>query len=513
MSRKMLITLIVLMAVVLSGLILVQGSMIRSASDIREEQFNQQVANALDVVAVQLNLAEQRLAREYASRGIVPGQNANPSEFSNVFPRNSLSQATVSFRLSYSKSNQYGQMEEKYNSETADSTELSAVSQMQRFLEESLDLERKRQQWIRDGNWQNYEILLEDRPIEERIDSTLLEMFLRDALAQTEIDLEYKYAIKNSTLGKDRIIFGDMDYKPGKRKEYPQLLFQNDYNGAEPNYLNIYFPERRKYLVKQTGLTIIPTFILTGLLIAIFAYALMVIMRQKKLSNIKNDFINNMTHELKTPISTISLASQMLQDGSVTNTPSIIEHVANVINQESKRLGFQVEKVLQMAVFNEGRLKLKFREFDANKMIKTVTGNFELRVNNKNGTLHTEILADNALIKGDEVHITNVIFNLLDNAMKYSKDVPEIWVKTENRKDQLVISVQDNGIGIAKEHQAQIFDRFYRVPTGNVHDVKGFGLGLSYVKKIIDLHDGTIKVESALNKGTKFKIYFPQINN
>nr|WP_319571959.1 HAMP domain-containing sensor histidine kinase [uncultured Draconibacterium sp.] len=513
MSRKMLITLIVLMAVVLSGLILVQGSMIRSASDIREEQFNQQVANALDVVAVQLNLAEQRLAREYASRGIVPGQNANPSEFSNVFPRNSLSQATVSFRLSYSKSNQYGQMEEKYNSETADSTELSAVSQMQRFLEESLDLERKRQQWIRDGNWQNYEILLEDRPIEERIDSTLLEMFLRDALAQTEIDLEYKYAIKNSTLGKDRIIFGDVDYKPGKRKEYPQLLFQNDYNGAEPNYLNIYFPERRKYLVKQTGLTIIPTFILTGLLIAIFAYALMVIMRQKKLSNIKNDFINNMTHELKTPISTISLASQMLQDGSVTNTPSIIEHVANVINQESKRLGFQVEKVLQMAVFNEGRLKLKFREFDANKMIKTVTGNFELRVNNKNGTLHTEILADNALIKGDEVHITNVIFNLLDNAMKYSKDVPEIWVKTENRKDQLVISVQDNGIGIAKEHQAQIFDRFYRVPTGNVHDVKGFGLGLSYVKKIIDLHDGTIKVESALNKGTKFKIYFPQINN
>nr|WP_319998970.1 HAMP domain-containing sensor histidine kinase [uncultured Draconibacterium sp.] len=513
MSRKMLITLIVLMAVVLSGLILVQGSMIRSASDIREEQFNQQVANALDVVAVQLNLAEQRLAREYASRGIVPGQNANPSEFSNVFPRNSLSQATVSFRLSYSKSNQYGQMEEKYNSETADSTELSAVSQMQRFLEESLDLERKRQQWIRDGNWQNYEILLEDRPIEERIDSTLLEMFLRDALAQTEIDLEYKYAIKNSTLGKDRIIFGDMDYKPGKRKEYPQLLFQNDYNGAEPNYLNIYFPERRKYLVKQTGLTIIPTFILTGLLIAIFAYALMVIMRQKKLSNIKNDFINNMTHELKTPISTISLASQMLQDGSVTNTPSIIEHVANVINQESKRLGFQVEKVLQMAVFNEGRLKLKFREFDANKMIKTVTANFELRVNNKNGTLHTEILADNALIKGDEVHITNVIFNLLDNAMKYSKDVPEIWVKTENRKDQLVISVQDNGIGIAKEHQAQIFDRFYRVPTGNVHDVKGFGLGLSYVKKIIDLHDGTIKVESALNKGTKFKIYFPQINN
>ncbi|HYQ57918.1 MAG TPA: HAMP domain-containing sensor histidine kinase, partial [Draconibacterium sp.] len=221
----------------------------------------------------------------------------------------------------------------------------------------------------------------------------------------------------------------------------------------------------------------------------------------------------NMTHELKTPISTISLASQMLQDGSVTNTPSIIEHVSNVINQESKRLSFQVEKVLQMAVFNEGRLKLKLREFDVNKMVRTVTSNFELRVNNKNGTLHTEIMADQALIKGDEVHITNVIFNLLDNAMKYSGEIPEIWVRTENRKDKIMISVKDNGIGIAKEHQSQIFDRFYRVPTGNVHDVKGFGLGLSYVKKIVDLHNGTINVESALNKGTTFKIYFPQIIN
>lgn len=513
MSRRMLITLIVLMAIVLSGLILVQGSMIQSASDIREEQFNQLVSNALDMVAVQLDLDEQRLAREYASLGIIPGQKNNPGEFSNVFPRNNLAQTTVSFQLSYSQGNVYGQMEEKYKADVADSIKVSAISQMQRFLEESMEQERRRQQWLRDADWKNYEIFLEDRPIEERIDSTRLEMFLKNALAQTEIDLDYKYAIKNSTLGKDRIIFGNRDYKPGKKKEYPQLLFQSDYSGSKPNYLNIYFPDRRRYLIKQTGLTIIPTFILTALLIAIFAYALIVIMRQKKLSNIKNDFINNMTHELKTPISTISLASQMLQDGSVANTPSIIEHVSNVINQESKRLGFQVEKVLQMAVFNEGRLKLKFREFDVNKMIQTVTGNFELRVNNKNGSLHTEILATSALIKGDEVHITNVIFNLLDNAMKYSKEKPEIMVKTENRKDQILISVQDNGIGIAKEHQAQIFDRFYRVPTGNVHDVKGFGLGLSYVKKIIDLHNGTIKVESALNKGTKFKIYFPQINN
>jgi two-component system phosphate regulon sensor histidine kinase PhoR len=254
---------------------------------------------------------------------------------------------------------------------------------------------------------------------------------------------------------------------------------------------------------------VIPTAILTAMLIAIFVYTIMIILKQKKLSNIKNDFINNMTHELKTPISTISLASQMLHDNSVSNTARTIEHVSNVILQESKRLSFQVEKVLQMAVFNEGRLKLKFKDVRINELINNVILNFELRVKSKDGTLHSSIAAENDLVKGDEVHITNVIFNLLDNAMKYTKGKPEIEVSTENKKDVIVISVKDNGIGIAKEHHDQIYERFYRVPTGNVHDVKGFGLGLSYVKKIIDSHQGKIKVESALNKGTKFMIYFP----
>jgi two-component system phosphate regulon sensor histidine kinase PhoR len=220
-----------------------------------------------------------------------------------------------------------------------------------------------------------------------------------------------------------------------------------------------------------------------------------------------------MTHELKTPISTISLASQMLQDGSISNTPSMIDHVSKIISDESKRLSFQVEKVLQMAVFNEGRLKFKFKEFDINKMTKTVVANFELRVKSKNGKLTANFAEGSLMVKGDEVHITNVIFNLLDNAVKYSNEIPEIEVTTEKNNEYVVISVRDNGIGIPKEHQSQIFERFFRVPTGNVHNVKGFGLGLSYVKKIIDSHDGKIKVESAVNKGTKFSILLPQINN
>lgn len=518
MSRKMLITLIVLMVFVLSGLILVQTKMIKTASDIREEQFNQLVKNALLRVAAQLDRYELIVARNSARSNRLPGSSLSSNKF-NVFPN----KGSVSFDLRYSENGVISSYQEEINFNFGDSA-LSAQNSgsvqpdgffgIESIVEYRKEQQLRREQWLNDINWyHNYKVFLEERPIDERIDSVFLKEALAIALGETGIDLDYKYAIKNSNLGKDKMIFGDADYDPGRKKVFPQPLFQNDFNGAKPNYLYIYFPKRSGYLLRETGITIIPTVILTAFLIAIFVYTIMVIFRQKKLSYIKNDFINNMTHELKTPISTISLASQMLEDGSITNTPQTIEHISRVINQESKRLSYQVEKVLQMAVFNEGRLKFKFKEFDVNKMIETVAANFELRVKSKNGKLTTEKLATNAMVNGDEVHITNVIFNLLDNAVKYSNETPEIKISTENRKDQLLISVQDKGIGIAKEHQTAIFDRFYRVPTGNIHNVKGFGLGLSYVKKIVDSHNAKIKVESAVNKGTKFTILFPQINN
>jgi two-component system phosphate regulon sensor histidine kinase PhoR len=508
------------MAVVLSGLILVQSRMIKTASDIREEQFDKLVRSALFRVAEQLELNERRIARRSAQIGQLPGLN-KPSDKFNTFPRNGINPGSVTLQFSYSESNGLANFREELQIQYRDTTvikkdTLSGLLQETQStfaqLFQNLEQQQQRERWLNNTDWRNYKVLLEDYPIEERIDSAYLQVILAEAIADNGIQLEYKYAIKNSQKGRDTIIIGNKDYNEVKRKdEFYQPLFIYDMNGAEPNYLHIYFPKRSGYLLRETGFTIIPTFILTALLIAIFTYAIMIIFRQKKLSNIKNDFINNMTHELKTPISTISLASQMLQDGSVTNTPKTIEHVSKVIFQESKRLSFQVEKVLQMAVFNEGRLKFKLKELDVNKMIETVITNFELRVKNKNGTITANIKADNPIVKADEVHLTNVIFNLLDNAVKYSKEIPEITVSTLNKKEQVIIVVQDKGIGISKEHQKQIFDRFYRVPTGNVHNVKGFGLGLSYVKKVIDSHQGIIKVDSALNKGTKFSILFPQI--
>jgi two-component system phosphate regulon sensor histidine kinase PhoR len=251
--------------------------------------------------------------------------------------------------------------------------------------------------------------------------------------------------------------------------------------------------------------------ILTLIIIGIFVFTLQIILRQKKLSQIKNDFINNMTHELKTPISTISLASQMLKDNSLIHSPSTIDHISGVILDESKRLSGQVEKVLQMAVFNEGKIKLKFTEIDLNQIVSSAAANFEIRVTTSEGTLETSLLADNPMINGDEIHITNVIYNLLDNAEKYSKENPRIEISTENKSDWVIVQIKDYGIGISKENLSQIFERFYRIPTGNVHNVKGFGLGLSYVKRIVEEHHGKIKVESTVGKGTKFRIYFPVI--
>jgi two-component system phosphate regulon sensor histidine kinase PhoR len=509
----MLITLIVVMAAVLSGLIFVQANMIKSASDIREEQFNRSVENVLLYVSAQLNLYEEREARENARLQKLPIKTEIPESF-NTFPRNNNTQSSLSFGVSIidKASNRF--IQDGYQIEIRDtSNTISAVDSLviaQLFIKEQ---QRRRELWLRNDSWKTHKIILEGRPVSERIDSTFLDNLLKATIAETEIGIDFKYAIKNANLGKEKVVFGNVDYNPGRSKEFNQHLFRHDFDGPKPNYLNIYFPKRSRYLLKATGISIVPTIILTALLIGIFIYTIMVIFKQKKLSNIKNDFINNMTHELKTPISTISLASQMLQDGSISNTPSMINHVSNIINQESKRLSFQVEKVLQMAVFNEGRLKFKFKEFDINEMIKTVVENFELKVKSKNGTLKADISEEDLIVKGDEVHITNVIFNLLDNAVKYSNEIPEIEVSTKKIKDYIVISVHDNGIGIPKEHQTQIFDRFFRVPTGNVHNVKGFGLGLSYVKKIVDSHDGKITVESALNKGTTFSILLPQINN
>lgn len=223
-----------------------------------------------------------------------------------------------------------------------------------------------------------------------------------------------------------------------------------------------------------------------------------------------------MTHELKTPVSTISLAAQMLKDSDITKSPDVFKHISGVINDETKRLGFLVEKVLQMSLFERQKAALKLKEVDANDLLASVANTFALKVEKYDGTIDIDLQAEDSDIYVDEMHITNVLFNLLDNAVKYRRlEVPlTLMCRTWNENGKLLISIEDNGIGIKKEYLKKVFDRFFRVPTGNVHDVKGFGLGLAYVRKIVEDHKGTIRAEVGTgNVGTKFIITLPLIKS
>lgn len=503
--------LIVSMSIVLTLLIFVQMNIINNAARIRQEQFAQLVRRCLMQVSDGLEDYEFQqiiLANTKAKIGFRYGI-VNPA-------KGKINHKQINFSINRVK-DEDGSYHNELSCDESD-TLIDIPAQDTVAFKMLSDLNEMEQQQFyqrfesRNVRYDNFQaqLAMANRPIEERIEKPILETMLQKELNNNGINLDFEYAVKSYNYGQEKIILSSDNYKNHKKEEHQTLLFQKDLGPLKPNYLKVYFPRNQRQLIRKTAVMVLPTVILVLLIVGIFSYTIVIILKQKKLSIVKNDFINNMTHELKTPISTISLASQMLRDNSVNSTPTSIERISGVILDESKRLSMQVEKVLQQAVFSEGRLKMKFKNFDVHEVITTVVQNFEIKVQSANGSISLDKKAENYNIYGDQVHITNVFFNLLDNAVKYSGDNnPFIEVATENKQNQLVISIKDNGIGIAKEHQKQIFERFFRVPTGNVHNVKGFGLGLHYVYKIIEAHGGTIKVESALKKGTKFMIYFP----
>lgn len=345
-----------------------------------------------------------------------------------------------------------------------------------------------------------------DKPLKDRINFKQLDHFIKSELLNNGLDLPYHFTVTDRD-GKE--VYRCSDYVYDGEKVYSKLLFEND-PPAKMGYVKIFFPTMDGYIFSSVKF-MIPSLIFTVVLLVTFIFTIYIIFRQKKLTEIKNDFINNMTHEFKTPISTISLAAQMLNDPAVGKSPVMFKHISGVINDETKRLRFQVEKVLQMSMFERQKATLKKKKIDANELVNGVINTFRLKVESCHGTLDAELDATDPFIFVDEMHFTNVIFNLLDNAVKYKRSDVDISLKvrTWNEANKLHISVEDNGIGIKKENLKKIFDKFYRVHTGNLHDVKGFGLGLAYVKKIITDHNGSIRAESELNVGTKFIIVLP----
>ncbi len=347
--------------------------------------------------------------------------------------------------------------------------------------------------------------------IDERIDKKVLSALIKNVFKINGIKAHYEFAIRddsnNFTIKSDNF---NLDYIS---KTYEINLFPNDILNSQ-NYLIIYFKNDKKFFYEGMSESIITSIILTLIISLTFFLTIYIIFKQRKLSEIKNDFINNMTHELKTPVSTISLASQMLKDDTLNLNKAKIASITKIIDDESKRLGFQIEKVLQTSLFEKGVIHFKYKDLDVHELLAAITLNMNLKVKSKGGHITHKFTAENSFVNVDEMHITNVFFNLLDNAIKYSKEdkAPEITISTAENGKNIEINFTDNGIGISKENQKKVFNKFYRVQKGNVHNVKGFGLGLSYVKRIIEEHKGKITIKSELNTGTRFEITLPKFH-
>ena len=336
------------------------------------------------------------------------------------------------------------------------------------------------------------------------IDAGMLEFLLRSEFEKRNIAADFEYGVYDCSSKKMK--YGD--YIP------LQATGEKVVAGGLPTwsnhayYFGVQFPNREAHLINQMGIWSFSSLVLL-LVILFFAYTLFVILKQKHLSEIQKDFINNMTHEFKTPISTIAVSTEVLKNPDIVNQPERLLNYTTIIEKENIRLKHQVERVLQMAKLDKEDIGLKKERVDVHQIIRDAIHNSSLPLQEKKGVIRCELHAEHPVVNADRLHLTNVLYNLIDNAIKYCSGTPEIVIATVNANNYFWIEVKDNGLGVARENHKKIFQKFYRVPTGNVHDVKGFGLGLHYVKSVVQAHRGTIKIESALDCGSVFRISLP----
>ncbi len=344
------------------------------------------------------------------------------------------------------------------------------------------------------------EYLIGKRSIYERLNQTMIDTLLKNELENAGINLRCEYLVKED---KDFVFASckPAEYKP--QKHYKVKLF-NDSAVDQNQTLEVFFPEKESYILKNIWSVLGSSVLLLCLIGGVFFYSVNTLLNQKKLASIKNDFINNMTHELKTPVSTISLALEIINDKTLKNTPEKTERYLSIINQENQRLGSQIEKVLNLAKLEKGDVELHIEALDLQEIIPEVLKNLSVQLEAKNVEVAFHRHQGQFWVMADKVHLTNIVFNLIDNAIKYADNLPRIEISLRKMSDYVELSVKDNGLGIAKEHLNKIFDKFYRVSQGDLHDTKGYGLGLSYVKHLLELHGGSIHVHSKLGEGTEF---------
>lgn len=473
MNKKIIFITIVVMTFALLGLMGIQVYLIGDAVKVKEATFVRDVNQAMNQVVMVLE--KEEMQRQFEYHVAIMNRRAN---FLSVYD---------SINRSLREELQKPMDEEEYAS----------------FLRRS-SLAQEKLQEMAFGYNEASEAVKELEPI--RIDS-----LVKLELKKHGINTDYELGIYSPT--RNAMLF----QKSGR---YPQELLGESfafdmYPTIAPirfaDKLLIFFPHEKRYLVSQLTELLMVSGILLLVIILSFTATIFTIFRQKKLSEMKSDFVNNMTHEFKTPIATIGLACEALKDNDIQKSEVLYGTYINMIDEENKRLGVMAEQILQSAVLEKGEITLKKDKINLHDLAREAAASKHLQAKSKQGHIFTELKAENHWVNGDKVHLINVVLNLLDNAIKYTEESPQIVLKTRNIPNGIELLVQDNGMGISKSNQKRIFEKLYRVPTGNVHNVKGFGLGLSYVKTVVEKHGGMIGVNSELKKGSTFYIRLPII--
>lgn len=505
MNKRILLIISISFSVALLVLISIQVYWIRNDFKVRQEGFEQHVNTALNNTSIKIERSDtlssyKRIKTRY--QGFSQG-------------------GTLNFRVSKEVSvDSNGQQMSRFISKDlpGDSLNLdpSATSFLNRIREQQSELTSssndlfnalpKGISYFEETTNKNYF----NNNFRQKVDTTVLDSILSSELKKQNIYARHNFYV--SSLYPGSVNHSNLNYAEVSQDSigvvYKVSLSPSN-RFLDPEYLIVRFPNQYGDVFKEMWTLLITSSVVIIILIFSFYYIMANNLKQKKLSVIKNDFISNMTHEFKTPISTISLASEMLHDSSIAQTPEKQQRYIKMIRDENKRLSLLVESILQTSILDKGEFILKLSEVDVHEIINNAINNTQLLIAQRNGTVQTFLKAQKFKLQADRVHLTNIIFNLIDNAIKYSKDNPEIIISTHNTAEGIMVEVKDNGIGISKENQRKIFDKFYRVPTGNVHNVKGFGLGLSYVLAVVMKHKGSIAVSSELGKGSTFKVHLP----
>lgn len=473
-----------------AGLIALQVYWMNNTFTLREQDFASNVSKALHIVAERLEQFEQKKLQTGASTQ--PSVRVSGTPGKNIILKS-------------------GKKEFKYvpNAKLDESRDSAFYSKLgSEGIEQSQIL--KQSGLLDDIMGGVFDLDIIAKSIQTRVDTVILDSLIKSELESHGIKAKYEYAVFDKMRSPQIIREENKEYIEQFIVEgYKCQLFPND-PYSDINFLRIWFPNQRGYLLRSMWSMLAISGILLIVIMFLFSFSIGTIYRQKKLGEIKNDFINNMTHELKTPIATISLACEAMNDPDMQKSQKAMATYIGMINEENKRLGVLVENVLRTAIFEQGDMQLRINKVNIHEVIERVIRNIEIQIKKKKGEIIKHLDASDPIIEGDHLHLTNVVYNLIDNAIKYSDISPTVEIYTRDEMNGIAIAFKDNGIGISRENQKKIFDKLYRVPTGNVHNVKGFGLGLSYVKGVVEKHHGTVDLESELKKGSTFTIHIPR---